>query len=455
MKSTPLPPESATPGLHRSVGFLGVLGQSVAGVAPTTTPTINIALIFVVAGSGSWLAYLVAMVAIFLVAFNLVPLARRFAGAGSLSDLVSHGLGATGRLWTAWALLLAYLAVSVATLAGCTNYISMLFGWMGVSLPLFCWVGLMGGLAAVLAFRDIRLSTGLMLALECVSLVLIFLLCVMILVRQGVAVDVSQFDLKGLSASGMSNALLIGVLSFVGFEAAATLGAEARQPLRDIPRVLLLTPLLTGLFFVFSAYVIVLGFNRYGIAVATSEAPLDDLARALHRPGLGVLVALGASISLFACVIATMVAASRVIFSLARQGALPAALGQVKGPHSAPQRAVALTSGLILTAGLALATFAKPLDIYNWAGTFGTLGCVLAYALTCVATPIFLRRQGQLRAHHVIVSLAALGVLGYVIFGCLYPIPAAPMNFIPWLFLALFLGGIALSLRLIGRKSQI
>ncbi len=397
MKRAPLPPESETPGLHRSVGFLGVLGQSVAGVAPTTTPTINIALIFVVAGSGSWLAYLIATVAIFLVAFNLVPLARRFSGAGSLSDLVAHGLGATGRLWTAWALLLAYLAVAVATLGGCTNYISMLFSSVGVSLPLVVWVALMGGLAAVFAFRDIRLSTGLMLALECVSLTLIFLLCVMILVRQGIAVDVSQFDLKGLSAGGMSNAMLIGVLSFAGFEAAATLGAEARQPLRDIPRVLLLTPLLTGLFFVFSAYVIVLGFNHYGIAVATSEAPLDDLAHALHRPGLGVLVALGAAISLFACVIATMVAASRMVFALARQGALPAALGQVRGPHSAPQRAVALSGSIILVVALALATFAKPLDIYDWLGTFGTFGCVIAYALTCIATPLYLRRQGELR----------------------------------------------------------
>ncbi len=443
-----MPPstESLPPAqLPRTLGFWGVMGQSISGVAPTTTPTINVALVFVAAGSGSWLAYVIATLAILLVALNLAPLAQAFSGAGSLSEFVRHGLGDTGRLVTAWSLLLAYLAISVATLAACTSYLTTLFAAVGFTLPNLAGVGLAGALAAVCAWRDVRMSTGLMLALETTSIVLVFLLGLIILVHQGIASDVSQFHLTGLTPGGLSNGLLIGVLSFVGFEAAAALGDEAKAPLRSIPRALILTPLLTGVFFVFAAYVIVLGFNRYDIAVATSDAPLDDLARALHRPGLGLLVAAGAAISLFGCVIATMVAASRLTFALARQGSLPVALARIHPRHSTPQHAVALSVGIILPAALGLATFAKPLDIYNWLGTFGTFGCVTAYALSCLAAPIFLHRTGRLRPQPLALSGLALAVLGYVIFGSLYPVPAAPMNFIPWLFAGLLAAGTGFS----------
>ncbi|MFY8215198.1 MAG: APC family permease [Chthoniobacterales bacterium] len=437
-------PANAT-NLRRTLGIWGVMGQSISGVAPTATPTINIALVFAVAGSGSWLAYVVATVAILLVASNLVPLAHQFSGAGSLSEFVGQGLGDHARRLTAWSLLLAYLSVSVATLAGSAGYVSTLFSWAGFSMPIMAWAAMIGVLAVVFALRNIRFSTGLMLALEVTSVSLVIALGVVILLRQGITADLSQFRLEGLSAGGLNNALLIGVLSFVGFEAAATLGDEAKQPLVTIPRALILTPLLTGVFFVFSAYVIVLGFNRYAIPVASSSAPLDDLARAMHLPGLGLLVSLGAAISLFACGIATIVASSRLLFSLARQGGIPAFFGDVTGRNSLPRLAVATTAGIILLSLLLMTSFAHPLDIYDWLGTFGTFGCVTAYGLTCVAAPVFLRRSGQIKPRHLIVSILALIVLTYVLFGSVFPVPAAPMNLIPWLFAAFLFTSFGLS----------
>lgn len=431
--------------LKREVGFFGVLGQSVAGVAPTTTPTINVALVFAVAGSGSWFAYLIATFGMLLVALNLRHFARHFAGAGSLSEFAGHGLGPRGQLVTAWALLLAYATVSAATLAGSAAYLSALFTSAGLSLPILIWVAVEGSIAVIFAFRDIRLSTLAMLALESFSILLVVLLGLAILHRQGLAVDLSQFKTENIATGGLGNALLIAVLSFVGFEAAATLGDESRKPLRDIPRALVLTPVLAGIFFVFAAYVIVLGFNRYNIAVATSSAPLDDLAHAMNLPGLGILVSLGTAISLFTCVVATLLAASRIAFALARQGDLPAALGRLD-QRSRPIFGVGVAATIMMALTLALASFAKPLDIYDWLGTFGTFGCVIAYAMVCVAAPVHLRRNAQLRPYHVIVSAGALGLLGFVLYGSVYPVPAAPLNFLPWLFAALLATGTLYSL---------
>ncbi len=99
---------------------------------------------------------------------------------------------------------------------------------------------------------------------------------------------------------------------------------------------------------------------------------------------------------------------------------------------------------MVLT--VTLASFAKPLDIYDWLGTFGTFGCVIAYAMVCAGAPVYLHRSGRLRLHHVIIAVGALALLGFVLFGSVYPIPAPPLNVLPWLFAALLAAGTLYSL---------
>jgi amino acid transporter len=96
-----------------------------------------------------------------------------------------------------------------------------------------------------------------------------------------------------------------------------------------------------------------------------------------------------------------------------------------------------MLSAIILLFLLALKSFANPLDVYDWLGTLDTFGCVTAYALPCVVAPVFLRRSGQFRIRNGVLSIAALGILGYVLFGSVYPVPPTPMHFIPWLFISL------------------
>lgn len=439
------PPASPRVELQRSLGFPGVLGQSIAGESPTATPAMNIALVFLAVGSGSWIVFAVATLAILLVACNLVPMARTGAGAGSLSDFIARGLGEPWRVVGGWLLLLTYLATGVAVLAACVDYATSLLGALGGSVPPAVLVAGLGGLASFLALRNVRLSTGVMLGFELLSIALVLLLCVAVLVRQGLAVDVAAFRPAAVSFADLNGALLIGILSFAGFETAAGLGDEAKDPLRTIPRALLLTPALTGLFFVVCAYVLVLGFHRYDVDVAGSNAPLDVLADRIERPGLGILISFGASISLFACTVATLVAVSRVAFSLARQGALPAFFGAVNPRHFLPRNAVFTAVAVVLGLGIVMALRAKPMDIYDWFGTFATFGFASAYLLTCVGTPLFLRRQGALRKRHVAASVAAVAVLLYVLGSSVYPAPAAPLNLLPWIFLALLAAGVAFS----------
>lgn len=434
------------PGLKRSLGFPGVLGQSIAGEAPTATPAVNVALVFVAVGSGTWLVYALSTLAILLVSMNIAPLARATSGAGSLSDFVGHGLGETGKIVTGWILLLTYLSTGVAVLVACVGYLASLLHSAGVVVPEVWLVGIVGAAASILALRNVRISTSAMLAIESLSILLVLLLCTAILVRLGFKADLSQLRVEGFSFSGLNSALLIGILSFAGFETAAALGDEAKDPLRTIPRALFATPLLTGIFFVFTSYVLVLGFNHFSINVAGSDTPLDILANRVERPELGILISFGATISLFGCTLATLVAASRVCFSLARQGALPATLATVSNRSFIPRTAMWISIVIVLATGMIFATFAKPMDIYDWLGSFATFGFVSAYLLTCLSSPIVLRQTGQLNLRAILVSGAAIVVLLYVLVASIYPPPDTPLDILPWLFAALLLIGSTASL---------
>ena len=71
---------------------------------------------------------------------------------------------------------------------------------------------------------------------------------------------------------------MLAIFSFVGFESATTLGVEARNPLRTIPRAVLQCALLAGAFFMVCSYSEVLGFRGESGKLSATTSPLHILA---------------------------------------------------------------------------------------------------------------------------------------------------------------------------------
>src|SRR5271165_6778699 len=87
-------------GLRREIlSPMETLAQSVSTMAPTTTPAATIPLVCALAGNGTWLAYVLATVAVLLVAWCIGRFARYSASPGSLytyaSTILPRWLGAT------------------------------------------------------------------------------------------------------------------------------------------------------------------------------------------------------------------------------------------------------------------------------------------------------------------------------------------------------------------------
>ncbi len=398
-------------GLRKGVlGPIETLAQSVSAMAPSTSASLTIPLVFAYAGSATWFVYLLATVSMLLVGFCISRFARLSASPGSLYTYTANTLPPAFGVAAAWGLLLAYLATGASVAGGALYYATVLSGqffhWAPPAIPTLAVVCAVAGL---IAYRDVKLSAEIMLWIEAVSVGLIVIVLVLLPVHIGLQLDTSQFQLKGISFRSLGPALVLSIFSFVGFEGATTLGGEVRDPLRTIPRAVLQCALLAGGFFMLCAYSEVLGFRGQSAALSSSTSPLHMLAAKAHVSPLGVAIDCGAFISMFACVLACATAAARVLLRMAHDGLLPSALQRTNARHGTPGAAVALSIALMFAATVAMAFRGDTgSTMYDLLGSLSVFGFLTAYALVALALPFARRALGQ--HSHVLAAVSILTV---------------------------------------------
>ena len=441
-------PVAESSGLRRNcLGFWHIAAQSVANIAPSATPALVLPLIFGITGNGSWLAYVFATIALVLVALNVNQFTRRSVSPGSLYTFVGQGLGPTWGVISGWSMVIAYLIIGGSVLAGLANYTTVVaHAFVGQQYDAALTIVAMCAAAIgawYIAYRDVKLSTQFMLAIEFLSITLILLLSVIYFAKRGTLIDPEQLRLSGVAPGNLGHALVLAIFSYVGFESAASLGHEAKDPLHSIPRSVLFTVFAVGAYFVYTSYVLVLAFHGQTPPLDQSNAPLSVLAGLTGIPLFGFVIAVGVGIGFFACALACITAGSRVLFAMSRHGLLHAAVGDAHATHATPYVAVTLASIVVLAAPLALflSHFAL-LDIFGDLGTLGTISVLFSYVLVSVAAPAYLQRRGELSVGSVLVGALAVVAMVTAIAGNVYPVPPPPQNYIPYIFVLLLAMGV-------------
>lgn len=425
------------------LSFGEVLAQSFAVIAPTTIPASNIGLIVALSGNGTWLSFLVGLIGLILVSININQFASRSASPGSLYSYIVRGLGPTAGVICGWSLILAYLFTGMSVLCGFASFSGALIGHLGVHPSSITVLALGAGVAWYAAYKDIELSAIAMLWMEGASLVLISILCIIIWLQTGFALDMSQLTLQGVAPGKIATGLVLVMFAFSGFESSTSLGDEAKDPLKTIPRSVTGSALLAGLFFIFTTYVEVLAFNRSGVSIAKSEEPLGFLSQQAGVGFLGELVALGALFSFFACVLGCINPAARVFFLMARHGIFPSKLGAAHSSNKTPYIAVTMCSFVIFLIPGIMSLFHVPLfDSMGYLGAISSYGFLTVYVLISLAAPVYLHSIGKLKKHDVAISVVAIAFMIIPILGsvglpgsAMFPVPEAPYNFFPYLFL--------------------
>lgn len=429
-----------------ALGFPPLLAQSVALISPTMTAVLIIAIAYNDSGVGTWAAYLFGTIMLLFVVMCLNQFTRRSATAGSMYAYTARGLGPSAGVLSGWALIWSYWGIATAGLAGFAIFTQEFLKGIGIhgTVSPFLLFAISGAVCLTIAWKDIRVSSLLTLALEAISVICILALAAVVLFKHGVSVDTQAVKLHGVTLKGMDFAIVICIFSLVGFESATALGGEAKNPLRNVPRAVICSLLITGAFMVFMSYVEVFATKHMGVTLGTLSTPLTNIATAYKVSFFHVPVALGAMISFFSLSLSCLNAGARIIFPLAGHGFLPKKAHSVHSRNLTPHVALAAYGAVILTIAMVLhADGEKPLTIFEYAGTLAAFGFLSAYFLISVSAPFYLRKLGELRPRHVATAVAAFVCLMVPTVGSFYPSPPSPVNLFPYMFLAFMLLGAA------------
>jgi amino acid transporter len=295
-----------------------------------------------------------------------------------------------------------------------------------------------------LAYRDVELSTKFMLVLEFFSVGIVLLLAFAFFFKSGRVIDPQQFTFAGITPKGMVQGLVLAFFSFVGFESAAALGHEAKNPLRTIPRSVLVTVLAVGTFFTFMSYTLVDAFKGQHTTLDQSNAPLGVLAQVAGLPVLGTLFAAGATVGFFACALACINAGARVLFAMSKHGLVHSSAAASHAEHATPHVAVSISAlAVVLPPLVMLLVGYALLDTFGYLGTLATFGFLFAYILVSIASPMFLRRRGELTATTIVMTVLSVAMLAVATIGSVVPLPPPPLNYLPYIFLGLLALGVA------------
>jgi len=390
-------------GLQRdAVGLAPTLFQSITHMAPAAAVAFSIIVGAPYAGGSLPLSVLLALIACLFVAVSIAQLARHLPSAGGLYTFSSRGLHPYVGFLVAWGFMMAepvvapllYLIFGNELAANLNSH----FGW-----PLWLWApfAVIAGLIVwVLTYRGIRLSTRTGVALGTFEIIVFVALAITLIVAAGGNNTLSVFAPNTGNAKGWGSVfpgMIYAILAFIGFEAAAPLAEEAREPRKTIPRAVILSALLIGLFYLFCYYAATVYFGPTKMAKSffsfNSGDPWSGMAQAVWGPGL-IIVILAVLNSAIANSNAGANAATRVGYSLARIGLLPRLLARVHPRFHTPYWAVNVQAA----GGIALAVLlgwiaGGPLPAFALLGTIAGIIVIVIYILTNLSNLVFYLRE--------------------------------------------------------------
>ena len=428
-----------------SVRFIGTVGSAIGIQAPTGGVTFLPALMAGIVGSAGPLAFGLAIVAMLFVAYAFITFTRDSSSAGSVYAYNGRAMGPAYGFLSVWALLGVYIAYAASVYCSNANILEALLGASGVTLP---WPLLAAGLwllTVALAYRSIAVSATLIFALEGVSLALVAVVAVAVIGHggyHGQGVAATRLLPPGLGLSTLGLGVVFAFTGFSGFEVAATLGEEARQPQRVVSLSLVTALLVSGGVYTLMSWVETVGFAN-ATALSQSSVPLVDVARVDVSPAMGTVVNVAALISGFGAQLATVNGATRLLFALGRDGVGPRWLARTSATQRSPIGALGVVALVSLAAFLPLSA-GTPLDAFFYLSTYGADLIIVVYLLTVIAA--FVRSLRQRRPRQLTILLVGVIVMGYVLKSTVYPIPAFPFNYCMYTAAATLAVGAALLL---------
>ncbi|GLQ78166.1 amino acid permease [Mesorhizobium huakuii] len=415
-EATTGPVDKAAPaakGLDRALNALGTLMIVLSAVTPASSVFIIVPGVIALAGTGSFLSFVIAAVIGLFMAFVYAELSSAYPMAGGEYTMIGRTLG---RFWGFVTLVLVFVSIVliVAVIAlGVGTY-------LGVLVPNLSpqWVGVVTiALAGTVAAMRIKLNafvTGIFLGIEMLALLILTGLGFAHVERPLSSLFTSPQLLDATntlvpaSAGIILAATAVSLFAYNGYGAAAYFGEETQDAKRNIGKVVVWALLITVAAELIPLTAVLLGSpDMAGLLAAPQKIEYFLEARGGHA--LTVLISLAIAVAIFNAVIAIILQAARLLFSSGRDktwfGPINAAVASVHGSYASPWIATIVVS--------VLAAVACFIDINLLLVVSGT-SLVVIYALLCVAVFVGRRNGSTAGGHYRMPLFPVPAILAFV-----------------------------------------
>ena len=465
--------------LHsKAIGLIGVLFLTVTGAAPMSAMLGNVPF---AAGYGIGVhtpaAFALATIVLTIFSIGYAAMAAKVSTVGGFYSFISQGLGREVGMSAGISSLACY-SVFEASLTGLFAFFgnSWLASHLGINVPWLVLALIMIAVTSVLSYRDVKLSVqilGVALILEVVILA-IFALGV-IFAKSGTSfsgealnvfnVTVPVAEQKVGDVAIPAGAAAVGIFmafwSWVGFEMAPNYAEESRDPKHIVPRSLYLSVIGLGVFYTIVSWCAVSAYPTEGDMLAKAFAdsgnfflaPIEQFVGGWAKELMAILILT----SSLACGMAFHNTASRYMYSLGREGVIPAPLGKTHAVFKSPYVASIVQSVLAAVWVILYAVFngfGDPnaqayLGVYTLFAVLGTGLLLVLQAIVSIAIIAYFQKHGGGNVFTTIiaplVSFVAQLWLVYLLVANLGTFAGTSpfANSIPWVALVIIVVGLA------------
>jgi amino acid transporter len=385
---------------RRTLGPLSLLFFTVSASAPMTVLAGSVIATYASTGvSGVPLSFLILGGALLLFSVGYVAMARYVTNAGPFYAFLAQGLGRVWGVAGGLVALLSYNAIQIS-----------LYGLLGAVTGGLVgygqwWVWALTAWAVVALLGVLRISVNarvLAVLLVCeVAMIIVFDLGAFSNPAEG-SVSVSPLLPGSLLVSGIGGVMAFGIAAFVGVELAPVYGEEAQTP-AAVARATIAAVAFIGILY---------SVSSWGLAVAVGPGKVVDAARdpnsglpfSVLEAHFGPLVAKFAGLLLVTSVFAALLSfhgtVARYVFTLARDGVLPAALGRIgSGAGGGAPISGSLIQSIIaflVIVGFAISGQDPVLTMFTWLSAVAALGIMTLLVALSVAVIGFFRKRSEL-----------------------------------------------------------
>jgi amino acid transporter len=438
-----------------------VVMQGIAHTAPATAVLLTLPFIASHAGVVAPLAYLLAFLIVLMLGLVLTQHAKHIASAGGYYAYVSRTVHPRAGFLVSWLFVLYTATVPAFSLAKMGGVLeSSLAGEYGLVVPWWLFLLVGTGFTFASTYRGIEVSAGALFVLGVLEMGIVVLLAVWGLIAPGSGGwNLSSFSPAHVAdGTGFYLGVVFSIFALTGWEGVVPLAEESADPRRIVPRAIVGTILIIGVYLVFTSWGLLVGWGTRDVRtlIDSKEMPPLVLARRYWGPAW-VLILFALTNSMLAVAVASSLVSTRMWYAMARCGSLPAPLGRVHPRFRTPVPAIALQTVMTLGVGLGLGLWIGPEQEFDLMGVVVTLALALIYSAGNLGVLLHYTRAGRSEFRpllHGLLPLASTAAVLWVGYKSVVPPPPGTLAYAPMIVAVWLAVGIAVLVvaRSIGRE---